>query len=262
MNTQENTMVSVLKKLRSDFGVSEVKMEFEAEATRLNEAMRLKEIADRAGVGFVVKIGGGEAITDMFDAMLLGASGIIAPMLETQYAVTKYIGAIEKYFSKDLQKNTFFGINLETFTGYQNLDAMFAADGFEKISTLTFGRVDFIGSLGLTRDQINSDIVLRFVESTFRKAKTKNLRTTVGGGISVDALPFLDALIRQKLVDRYETRKIVFETKKFTNSHAKEGILLAVEFELMWLENKKNYYAMISHEDDKRIEMIKRRSRK
>ena len=39
----------------------------------------------------------------------------------------------------------------------------------------------------------------------------------------------------------------------------KKGIIKANRFELLWLENKKNYYSTICAEDDKRIEMLKKR---
>ena len=104
MNNIEKQMVKTLKNLRKNYRVNEVKMEFEAEATRLNEAMWLKEIVTSSNCGLVVKIGGPEAITDMLEAQHLGASLIVAPMIETPYAMKKYIQAIEKYFSDDLKK--------------------------------------------------------------------------------------------------------------------------------------------------------------
>ena len=83
MNSLENKMVKLLLDLKKNHKVVELKAEFETEAVRMNELMRLKEVADRAGLGLVIKIGGTEAITDMFEAQHIGVTGLIAPMIES-----------------------------------------------------------------------------------------------------------------------------------------------------------------------------------
>ena len=63
----------------------------------------------------------------------------------------------------------------------------------------------------------------------------------------------------KKLLDRYETRKIVFDANKTNDSIIQKGIIEANKFELMWLQNKKNYYTNIATEDDLRIVMLNSR---
>ena len=70
MNLLEKKMLSLLKEMKEKYNVSGVKAEFEAEGTRMEEAMRLKEIATRADLEVTIKVGGCEAIKDMFDAAL------------------------------------------------------------------------------------------------------------------------------------------------------------------------------------------------
>jgi hypothetical protein len=79
LNKIEREMVEVLTDLRENHHVVGVKAEFEAEGTRLEEAMRLKEVISAAGLGLTLKIGGCEAIRDMFEARVLGVSRIVAP---------------------------------------------------------------------------------------------------------------------------------------------------------------------------------------
>ncbi len=258
MNILENKMVKLLVDLKKNHGVVELKAEFETEATRMNELMRLKEVVEQAGLGLVIKIGGSEAISNMFDAQHIGVSGLVAPMIESAYSMTKYLEAIDKYFPEDLRENIHFGVNIETYQAYRNLKDILNVKLINLIDTITLGRVDMTGSIGLGRDEINSDKIYEIAESIFTLAKKKGFRTTMGGGIAKEAIPFIKKLVAKKLLDRFETRKIVFNVPK-TFRGVDKGIVKANMFELLWLENKKNYYSSIFHEDDLRIKMLKER---
>ncbi len=92
----------------------------------------------------------------------------------------------------------------------------------------------------------------------FETVKKRGFETAMGGGISVEAIPFIKKLIRKKLLDRFETRKIIFSSSKKLGNLEK-AIKKANMFELLWLENKRRYYSEICHEDDLRIGMLKKR---
>jgi len=258
MNISEQKMVSILKTLKQDFNVVAVKAEFEAEATRLDEAIRLKEITDSADLALIIKIGGAEAIRDMFDAQLLDVKGLIAPMIESPYALQKYLEAIHKFFPKELIKGINFGINIETIHAYKSLKEIFKTPKIKTLSTITVGRVDLSLSMGMKRDEINNERIYKITEDICKFAKSKGFSTTIGGGIAIEAIPFIKKLKAKELLDRYETRKVVFIIGDSVRKISK-GILLANEFELLWLKNKKNYYSAIYEEDDIRISMLQRR---
>jgi hypothetical protein len=82
----------------------------------------------------------------------------------------------------------------------------------------------------------------------------------VGGAVSFHSIPFFKAFPEGHL-DRFETRKVVFGCPGAINN-SEEAFLMAVEFELLWLKNKKNYYGTIHKEDDVRLVMMEDRYRK
>lgn len=250
-------MVELLKDMKKNYSVVAVKAELEAEGSRLNELMRLKDISDKAGLGIVLKLGGCEAVTDLFEAQKIGVEGVVAPMIESPYALKKYIGIIKNYLSKDERADLRIVAMIETIQGYKNAEAILDVDQEKILDTLSVGRVDFSGSLGVERKEINTDKIYKYVQEIFTRAKKKNLNTVMGGGIDEKAIPYIRKLAEKKLLDRYETRKIVFSTSLAASpSQMEEGIIKANLFELLWLQNKKKYYTKIYLEDDTRIEML------
>lgn len=250
-------MVELLVGLKENHHVSGVKMEFEAEGTRLEEAMRLKEISLRAGLDMTVKIGGCEAVRDMFEVVSLGAEHLVAPMVETPYALKKYLAAVRIAFSEEQRRHIDFLINLETITACQNFDEMLKLPEIDQLKGIVLGRVDLTGSMGLNRNAVNSKEVLNICLEAAKKAKQKGMTVVVGGAVSVHSLPFFRDFPKSHL-DRFETRKVVFNCPGALNN-TEEAFLRAVEFEICWLKNKKNHYGIIHGEDDSRLVMMEER---
>jgi hypothetical protein len=259
MNKTEKKMVVRLAELRSRFHVAAVKAEFEAEGTRIEEAMVLKNVCAAAGLGLNIKIGGCEALRDMFDAISLGAERLVAPMVETPYALKKFLAAAQIAFVNGGREDCELLINLETITSFRNFDAMLSLKESGQLAGIVIGRVDLTGSLGLTREDVNCQQVLELSLEAAEKAKKRGMQVVVGGGVSVGSLPFFRAFPAGHL-DRFETRKVIFKCPGALDN-PEEAFLLAVEFELMWLQNKKEYYGAIYREDDARIRMLEERYR-
>ncbi|MEO2177724.1 MAG: aldolase [bacterium] len=260
MNKRERQMLDLLKQGRDQYGYVGVKAEFEAEGTRTDELLRLIELARKADLNVGLKIGGCEAVRDLIESKQFGVEYVIAPMIETPYALQKFIDAKNRTYTEEEKESTQFLFNLETETGFTHKEKLFEVACSEGgTDGVVFGRVDYSLSKNVGRDQINSDQITQDASDIARMA-VNHQELVVGGGVSIDALPALREIHRIHLT-RFETRKIIFSATSLETEGVNTGLLQAVHFELLWLQNKRDHYRFIELEDEKRISMLEERWR-
>jgi hypothetical protein len=257
MNPIESQMLEILKQGKERCGFVAVKAEFEAEGTRVDELLRLIEISRRAGLNIGLKIGGCEAVRDLIESKLFGVEYIIAPMVETSYALSKFIAAKNKVFPQEERENISFLFNIETDTAMKNREELLdTACNFQDGSDgVVFGRVDYSMSKNYSRNDINGDKVTDDVMAVAAMCRDAGKEFVIGGGVSIEAIDTLKR-IRDVHLNRFETRKIIFDANILDEKSATDGLLMAVQFELLWLKNKRLSYKFIYEEDEARIEML------
>jgi len=261
MSNLEKRMVEVLIDLREHHHVVGVKAEFEAEGTRMEEALRLKDVVSKAGLELTVKVGGCEALLDMYNARAIGVAHVVGPMVETPYALHKFLGAVRLAFPPEERDQVDFLVNIETIDAVRNFSRMLELPEIGELDGVVLGRVDLTGSLGKDREYVNSPEILEIAHDVFSKAKARGMECVIGGGVSKESVPFVRQL-GLGMVDRYETRKVIFGCPGALEPGYDKGILKAVGFELMWLKNKRDYYGLIFEEDKQRIQMLQARYEK
>lgn len=236
-----------------------IKVSFEDEGAQLSEMITLRDITRRLGLELCVKIGGGEAKRDMVDCDVLGADFVVAPMIESPFALSKFL--------KSVQSSPYNGhtaINIETITAYDNL-ASFEREwrSDKRPNAVVFGRVDFVSSLSRDRSFVNTPEMMSYVADVFESAKKADpsIITCLGGAVSADSRLFISELIDRRLLDRFETRYIIFDVNRTDLDRFNELILLATRFEIAWLRFVRSRYLHYADKDLKRIMMIEDRMR-
>lgn len=249
MNNIEIEMLDLLKSLKQDYGIMGVKSDFEAEGSSFDETFKLKEMLDKVSIDLYVKIGGCEAVNDLYYTKELGVKGIIAPMIESEFSARKFLNAAKNTYENNLKDVDLF-INTESKTSILNIDDILDTV-LKKVKGIVIGRVDLSSSMNLSRNQINGKDILDACIFLSKKALDKGLESCFGGGITFEAIPFI--LNMKGLVSKFESRKVIFKYDD-NEKRLKEVIAKALKFEFLYLKNKE-YYNTLTSIDKNRIVM-------
>jgi hypothetical protein len=242
-----------LSELKRSCGVIGIKQSFEDEAAMLDDVISMRRITELNDALLYVKIGGCEALTDINNCVLMGVNAIIAPMIETEYAFSKFmksVGPIEDIESYFL---------CETKTCYDNIDKILSLPQINKISGVILGRSDFAKSYGLNKSEVDSDFISEKVEKVFRESKSLGLSTTMGGNISLKSSKFIKKMFEENLLDKIETRNVVVKLDNKNVSDIDYLIKQVLLFEMNWLKYKSKHYNGIRDSYMKRINELKER---
>ena len=242
-----NAIKDKLKILKEEYGVLSIKAEFEAEGTRKDELIILREFVYEANLGMIIKIGGCEAVRDLEECKLLDATGVMAPMIETPFAMQKFKKAFVKVFGESAKLERI--INAETKTCLQYFDEILH-EGKGFLTGITVGRSDLSASMGIDRADIESSPIFAATSLFMQRARRDGLVCNFGGNIGAQSVPFIQKI--HPLADRFETRKVVMPAGT-DEIRLKKTIYHAIEFEKEYLQFKAEYYNLMANEDSERI---------
>lgn len=255
MTILEENMLELLKFLKQNCGILGIKSDFEAEGARHDETVRLKALVEEADLDLFVKIGGCEAMGDVAFCKETGVKGIIAPMIETSFAAEKFHNVAQNIY-EDYMQNVELAINVETATSVENIDKILEKT-VKFAQKIIVGRVDLSASMGLSREQIDSNEILHICEFLAQKAQKCGIGFGFGGGITYNSIPFIVKLTG--LCSQFESRKVIFSYDNDVN-RLKKAILAAMKFEILYIRNKANYN-IFTNIDKKRLHLLEERLR-
>ena len=164
MNTREFKCASVLIDMVENHGLIGIKTSFEDEGATFNEVIRLKEICNQAKTKLTLKIGGPEASRDIQDSAIIGVKGLVAPMVESGFGLSKFISSVNSNLTKDIVNSLELIINVETIQAYKNIDEILNVKESKDLYAVTVGRVDFVSSMGKDRSFVNSPEMLKMIK--------------------------------------------------------------------------------------------------
>jgi hypothetical protein len=256
-------LIKKLKYLKKN-GISAVKLSLEDEGASFKDVLIMRKITREVNLDLNVKIGGCEAKNDIFFCKKIGTDSIVAPMVESEYALRKFIQCA------GVKKNTSLLINLETNLSLNNLNKIIKSKSFEFLDGIVIGRSDLAGSLNLTKKEVNSKLIFNKVRNAFKKIKDSSREKIIfkmGGSMTPMSSNFINKLYLENLLHKIETRNIEIKLSKHIINNLEYIIPEAFAFELEWLkfklkrpENKKN--KLVSMDFSSRIKEIEKRLRK
>ena len=91
-------------------------------------------------------------------------------MVESPFALEKFVTSIHDNLPPQLRKRINFFVNIESKTSYENIRGILDSDSCRYLSGIVVGRSDLIKSFGLTKDNVNDDEIYDMVFEIFNEA--------------------------------------------------------------------------------------------
>lgn len=175
-----------------------------------------------------MKIGGPDAQNDIMEALRIGVSGIIAPMVESPFGIHKFVTAMRKYAGEEVMSHLLLSVNLESVTAYRQIDDILSAPEIKAIDQIVIGSSDLARSVAKPN---NDPTFVAMVTDMAQKSKRAGKIVRIGGMMSLlrNNQAMLKQLLEETKADKVNTSNICFSVKKTPD--LREAYLKALHFE-------------------------------
>lgn len=247
-----------LHDLKNVYNASALKASFEDEGINDEDLTDLVLLSGFGDLEVAVKIGGAEANSDIVRCLRRGVVDIVAPLVESSYAASKFVNAARNKAQALGVEDVGLHVNLETKTAVLNAKDIIT-NHKDSLKGVVVGRSDLSMSMGLRKANVDDDVVMDCVKSVLHTAKRSGLMTTMGGTISVKSVPHIISLRHQGLLDRFETRAVVFDIDTSDAHIISNAITKALAYEQLLLDQRAVYHNARASELDIRVKSIEGR---
>jgi 4-hydroxy-2-oxoheptanedioate aldolase len=232
-----------------------IKVSFEDEGLDFIDILNIKKFTLKHDIELLLKIAGAEAKRDFKDANKIGVEKIVAPMIESSFALSKYIKTALSFVDPKIIR---LGFNMESKQCFDNIEIILSAKESDFLTSITVGRGDLAESYNLDRYEgsVNSSKIYDITKKTFLLGKSKGLKTYLGGSMNHQSEEFVLKLKSENLIDFFETRNMVFDISVLDNHSFDQIIDLAFDFEKNKMEARRSYYELLYNEDFERLKRL------
>ncbi len=266
-STSFSDLRNCLIQLKEEAGLVALKTGTEIEDMGFEEIAYLRKLS-RNIIPLYVKIGGAEARNDIRSLSELKVDALIAPMIESPYALQKFFISLREVLNPNDYKRIQKAINIETITAVEKLEEILQLPEAGELDQITAARTDLSGSMAAFINSThlmnknnenknikisfspNDDAVLTNCKLIVSEAQKHKIRTSVGGKIEPASLEAILTYIKPDLLN---SRHMVLSTQVLAegfpeNSHSL--LIQNLQFECFLYSNlaqvfpmKKTYYS-------------------
>jgi uncharacterized protein (UPF0264 family) len=215
----------------SSHGLTALKTGTEVEDMSFEE-IRILRALSRDICPLFVKIGGAEARNDIRELAEIEVDAIIAPMIESVYALEKFIESMRDVLSPKAYRRIEKGFNLETATAFNRMTELLTSEAAQELVQVTAARTDLSGSLRVSPEH---EIIFELCTHIVARCRQYGLRTSVGGAIKSASI---EKLVGQIGPDTVNTRHMVMDSAVLAGNPVR-----VLEKHLMWEVHLYQYLA-------------------
>jgi len=246
----ENDLKAKLSELYNSYGLTFLKGGTEWEDMDYREIEFLNKLT-LPQVPLLVKIAGPEARVDIRNLKQIGVGGILGPMIESEYALEKFVTTVLGIYN-DVEKKPLLAVNIETINGVNNIDSIVSNDYFNQIALVVIGRLDLATSMG--KQDVDNKEVAEITQTIVTKVQAKGKNISVGGFVNPKSAKSIQTAFQ---IDRLNTIHLMFDLNRVTD--VSQSIELAIRFEIELYEQMKKIHPQRTPFYDNRIQISQKK---
>jgi len=215
-----------LRTLRQQQGLISLKAGTEWEDMDYQEIQWLYELGEHK-LPILVKVAGPEAKVDLRHLQAIGVTGLLGPMIESAYAMEKFISIAQAHYQKAGLKTPMLAINLETIHAHDQLDTLINSPAFAAIELVVIGRLDLSMSMGIK--DVDHPEVAKVTQTIVNKVRAAGKAVSIGGFVNPASA---ETLKNQFAVNYLNTIHTLFDLAKVEDIATAiwQGIQFEIDF--------------------------------